>query len=318
MAEKIPILAVVGPTASGKTRLSVELAKQLHGEIVNADSMQVYQEMNIATAKPSMAERQGVPHHLLDFLPLSSTFSVAQYVELAHACVREIAAKGYLPILVGGTGLYVNSLIDNIQFSGQGEDPALRARLEQRIREEGANVLLQELEAVDPQTAHTLHPNNTKRIVRALELYYTTGITMSEQRRLSRSVESPYRVCMLGLDFQNRETLYQRINQRVDQMLQDGLVEEAESVLHSPYSKTAMGAIGYKELAEYFRGECSLEQAVETLKRETRRYAKRQLTWFRRDQRIHWIFVDACKDFEEVLEKSLNFVALQSDLCYSK
>lgn len=315
MEKKIPLLAVVGPTASGKTALAVELAKRQNGEVVSADSMQIYKQMDIGTAKPTREEMDGIPHHLLDFLDGSETFSVAQYVEMARACIRDIHQRGKLPILAGGTGLYVSSLLHHIQFSEEKTDSALRAHLNQRMQQEGAEVLLEELRRIDPQTAEKLHPNNQKRIVRALEIYQTTGITMSEQMRRSRAQPSPYQACVIGLDYRDREVLYRRINQRVDRMIERGLPEEAKRILLSPLGSTAMGAIGYKELAPWVRGECSLDEAAETLKRSTRRYAKRQLTWFRREEGIHWIHMDECKNFEDIVQNSLRCMEIDGILC---
>ena len=243
---QIPVLAVVGPTASGKTALAVKLAKALGGEVIGADSMQVYQGMEIATAAPTMAEREGVHHHLIGILQPEERFSVAAYVARAQACIAEIRARGSLPILAGGTGLYI-------------------------------------------ETAKQLHPANLGRVIRALELYETTGVTMSEQRERSRRGPSPYAPFYLGLDFRDRQRLYDRINRRVDQMVSDGLLEEAQRFLERDPDGTGAQAIGYKELKPYFSGEMALEEALENLKRATRRYAKRQLTWFRRNERVHWL-----------------------------
>ena len=290
--EQIPLAVIVGPTGSGKTALSVRLAKAFRGEIVSADSMQIYKQMQIATAKPTLEEMGGVPHHLIGFQDCSKPFSVADYVNVAGKAVREIYEKGKLPFLVGGTGLYVSSLVDNISFREIVSEPGLRAELVERLRSEGGKKLLEELREFDPETAAALHPNNGNRIVRAIEVYRLTGVTMSEHQRLSRQSPSPYNPCMIGLSAKNRQVLYDRINLRVDLMLKAGLLEEAKEVLSRPGMKTAFQAIGYKELKGYFDGSCTLEEAVETIKRETRRYAKRQLTWFLRDERIHWLFLD--------------------------
>lgn len=305
---KIPLAAVVGPTASGKTGLAVELALRTNGEVVSADSMQIYREMDIGTAKPTREEQKGVPHHLVDCLDISEAFSVAQYVELARGCVREISGRGKLPIVAGGTGLYVSSLLNHVQFAGEEPHPELRARLEERLQAEGGEALLEELRHFDPESAGRLHPNNGKRILRAIEIFRTTGVTMTEHLKRSRSQPPPYRMSVIGLDYRNRQTLYDRIDRRVDQMLEQGLLEEARRVLSSPYSRTAMNAIGYKELAPWVSGERSLEEAVEQLKQSTRRYAKRQLTWFRREAWVHWIFVDECDGFADVLQNSLQYL----------
>lgn len=305
---RIPLAAVVGPTASGKTGLAVELALRAGGEVISADSMQIYKEIDIATAKPTKEEQKGVPHHLVDFLDVSERFSVAQYVELARACVQEVHSRDKLPILAGGTGLYVSSLLNHVQFSEEESHPELRAKLEKRLLTEGGEALLEELRQFDPQSAERLHPNNGKRILRAIEIYQTTGITMSEHLKRSRSKPSPYRAGVIGLDYRNRQTLYDRIDRRVDQMVEQGLLQEARQILSSPYGQTAMNAIGYKELAPWIIGECPLNEAIAKLKQSTRRYAKRQLTWFRREEWVHWIYVDECDGFEEVLQKSLQYL----------
>lgn len=287
--EKIPMVCVVGPTASGKTALAVELAQRFGGEVISADSMQIYREMQIGTARPTEAEMQGVVHHLTGFLSLEQSYSVARFVQDAARCAEDIFRRGKLPVLAGGTGLYVSSLVNGIEFAEEAHDPALRTELQRRAAEEGGEALLAELSRFDPETAARLHPNNLGRIIRAIEIYRQTGVTMSEQLRRSREKGSPYRLCMLGVTFADRQKLYDRIDRRVDAMMDAGLEEEARRVLAMPGGTTALQAIGYKELAPFLRGECSREQAVENLKRETRRYAKRQLTWFRRDGRILWL-----------------------------
>ena len=290
----IPIIAVVGPTASGKSHLAVELAKWKQTEVVSADSMQIYREMSIGTAKPTPQEQEGVVHHLIDFVDLSQPFSVADYVSLAKKCVQNIYDQGKIPVLVGGTGLYIRSFLENISFSEQDRDEALRLVLAQKAKEKGIQELVEELKSFDPESAERIDPNNLPRLIRAIEIYRTTGQTMTQQIQQSRQMPSPYQVCMIGLDYADRQVLYDRINRRVDQMLEQGLVEEARRVLAQPNGQTALQAIGYKELQPYFQGEISLEQAVENMKQETRRYAKRQLTWFRREKKIHWIYPDEC------------------------
>ncbi len=310
MHNRIPVVAVVGPTASGKTRLSIQLARKLGGEVVSCDSMQVYKGMDIGTAKPTPAEMQGVPHHLIGILEPDEAFSVAEFVQRARGCIGEIRLRGHLPVLAGGTGLYVGALLDNIHFEEIKADPAVREALQRRAEEQGNASLLRELRQIDPETAAGLHENNLGRIIRALEVYKATGVTMSEHRRRSRLEPSPFHPCMIGLAFADREKLYDRIDRRVDAMLEQGLVEEALRFMQTYQDTgTAHQAIGYKELFAYFRGEQTLEQAVDTIKRETRRYAKRQLTWFRRDPRIQWIYVDTCSGAEEIFEKSLKCIA---------
>ena len=254
----IPLPIVAGPTASGKTGLAVALAKRLGGEVVSADSMQVYEELSIGTARPGPQEMQGIPHHLMGFLPLTASYSVAQYVQDAHI-------RGRLPIVCGGTGLYIGALADNLQFTPDNPDAALRRELRRRAETEGGAALLKELEAVDPETASRLHENDSGRIIRALELVKSTGLTMSEQLRRSRQQPTPYAACYLLLDARDRQVLYDRIDRRVDLMVENGLLEEAEKALNLTPESTAVQAIGYKELQPYFDGTCSLEEALENL-----------------------------------------------------
>lgn len=311
MEKKIPLIAVVGPTASGKTALAVSLARRFHGEVISADSMQIYKQMNIATAKPTVEEMDGIPHHLIDCLDLSQKFSVADYTALAHQKAAEIYARGHLPILAGGTGLYIDSVVNNISFSEIRTDEELRKELTRLAEEKGAEYLLEELNRFDPESAKRLHPNNLSRIIRAIEVYRLTGITMTEHQRRSRLTPSGYDAVMIGLDFQDRQKLYDRINLRVDRMFADGLLEEAREILSNKNLGTARQAIGYKELQHYFDGQESLEEAIQKIKQGTRRYAKRQLTWFRRNPNIHWIYVDCCRDFADVSEQAallLNFI----------
>ena len=316
--KKIPLLAVVGPTASGKTGLAVKLAKEKNGEVISADSMQIYREMQIGTARPTEEEMEGFAHHLLGFLSMESSFSVAQYVKLAHACINEVNGRGKLPILAGGTGLYVSSLLENIQFEEEAGNEGIRKELLARVQSEGIEPLFEELQKIDPDSAARIEKNNHKRVLRALEIYKTTGQTMTQQLARSKSVPSPYCPIIIGLDFHDRQVLYARINRRVEKMVEDGLLEEARRVFSSPYGQTAMGAIGYKELFPWIQGECELSQALEKLKQSTRRYAKRQLTWFRRMKEIHWIFVDECAGQREILEKALQILENESHLWYDK
>lgn len=303
-AGRIPLAVIVGPTASGKTALAIALAKEFDGEVVSADSMQLYRGMDIATAKPSVEEQEGIPHHLLDILEPSEGFSVAAYVARAGSVIADIHARGKLPILAGGTGLYVNSLVDGIRFEEAVGDKVVRARLLEEAERLGGEALLARLREVDPETAETLHPNNRNRLVRALEVWEVTGLPMSEHRRRSRVAPPPYFTCMLGLSYTNRQALYARINDRVDAMLEAGLREEASRMLASGLCGTAAQAIGYKELRPYFAGESPLADCVDRLKQETRRYAKRQLTWFRRDARIHWLYPDGEGGFPAVWEEA--------------
>ncbi|MGN0469840.1 MAG: tRNA (adenosine(37)-N6)-dimethylallyltransferase MiaA [Acutalibacteraceae bacterium] len=296
MDNKTRLIAVAGPTASGKTSLSIELAKKYNGEIVSADSMQIYKGMDIATAKPTKEEMQGIPHHLIDFLSPTESFSVSEYVTLAKSAIDDITKRGKLPILCGGTGLYVRSLVENVKFSEEKTDEKLREELNERYKKEGGETLLKELAQFDEETAKTLHPNNGKRIIRAIEIYRTTGITMSQHIKNSKNEPSPYDLTAIGITYADRQKLYDRINLRVDIMMKNGLLKEAEDFYSRYNSNTASAAIGYKELKPYLDGEIPLDTAVEKLKQETRHYAKRQLTWFRRDEYINWIEADKCTD----------------------
>lgn len=289
---KIPIIAVVGPTASGKTSLSIEIAKRFNGQVVSADSMQIYEKMNIATAKPTDDEKQGIPHHLIGFQPIDKKFSVAEYVQLANECIHKIHSAGDLPVIAGGTGLYVDSLLQNIQFSKEESNTEIREELTEMFDEKGAEFMLNWLREIDPETANRLHLNDKSRIIRALEIYKLTGKTLTEQKVLSRLEDSPYDVLYIGINYRDRNVLYDRINLRVDLMLKNGLLEEAEEFYNIPADKTACQAIGYKELAPYFRGDLALEDCVQKLKLETRHYAKRQLTWFRKNENINWVYPD--------------------------
>ncbi|WP_312642433.1 tRNA (adenosine(37)-N6)-dimethylallyltransferase MiaA [Hydrogenoanaerobacterium sp.] len=307
-SKKIPLVCVIGPTASGKTKLSVELAKLFRGEVVSADSMQIYQYMTIGTAKPTAEEICGIPHHCIDLITPDSTFSVAEYVEHARAAITEITTRGKLPILAGGTGLYVSSLVDNIKFTPTSSSEALRSELKALGEEHGNEYLWKMLHEIDPELAQTLHPNNQGRVIRGIEIYRLTSTTMTEHQRLSRLQESPYELCMLGLNYSNRQTLYDRIDLRVDLMLQHGLLDEVRALAERGYSKTSVQAIGYKEFFDYLDGKMSLQEAAECVKLESRRYAKRQLTWFRRDKRIHWLNVDEYDNFDQLLAKASKLI----------
>ena len=308
--QNIPVLAVVGPTASGKTALAVELAKRLGGEIVSADSMQIYKGMDIASAKPTEAEKQGIPHHMMDFLPPETPYSVAEYVKAARACILEIHKRQKLPILVGGTGLYVDSLLTGTRFIETETDFDLRARLETEFDALGGEKMLEKLAAFDRDTAARLHPNNRKRIIRAFEVYTLTGKTMTEALAASREKPSPFTPCYIGIAYENREILYDRINRRVDIMLENGLLAEARAFFQGT-PDTAAQAIGYKELKPYLDGVLSLDEAVENLKRATRNYAKRQITWFKRNPQIHWIYADTCSK-QALLAQAITFAETET------
>lgn len=289
--KKTSVIVIVGPTASGKTWLGVELAKKLNGEVISADSMQIYKGMNIATAKPTEEEMEGIKHHLIDFVEPDCNFSVAKYKKLANEKIDEIISKGKTPIIVGGTGLYVDCVLNNTVFYDY-EESKIREELEERAKKNGIESLLEELFVVDRETAERLNINDKKRIIRALELYYLTGKTISDQNKDSHKEKPKYDFCLIGLNARNRQYLYDRINKRVDLMLDCGLLEEAKAFFKSSVSSTAKQAIGYKELKPFIDGHIELDTAVENLKMATRRYAKRQLTWFRRYEFINWIYID--------------------------
>lgn len=309
MSERIPLIVVAGPTASGKTALAVELCLRLGGEVVCADSMQIYRKMNIATAKPTEAEMKGVKHHIVDFLDPQETFSVADYVELAHKAVADIHSRNKIPVVCGGTGLYISSLTDNIRFEKTCSETSMRSELKALADEKGGGYLLEMLREFDPESAERLHENNISRIIRAIEIYRITGKTMSEQIKNSRSDGSLYDVCFICLDYRDRNILYDRIGRRVDKMLEDGLLDEARLFFSDDSLKTSRQAIGYKELAPYFEGNSSLEECIENLKRATRNYAKRQLTWFRRCENVNYIYPDECKNFENTVNEALRIIA---------
>lgn len=309
MKNQIKVVSLVGPTASGKTRLGIDLAKHFDGEIISADSMQIYKGMQIATAKPTAEETDGVKHHLIDFLPADCSYSVARFVEDASNCIRDISRRGKLPVIVGGTGLYVDSLLNNIKFNDEIRDEAKSEELWKIYRNDGVDRLLNILDEIDRESRIRLEEErNPKRIIRAIEFYYTTGMTMTEQVANSRLEESPYSAVKLGLNYKDREKLYERINKRVDLMLEQGLLEETEQVLKKDLSFTSVKAIGYKELAPYFNNEKSLEECIEKLKQSTRHYAKRQITWFKRDKDINWLYADTFSSYEEMLGEAVNII----------
>lgn len=310
MKGKIRLISVVGPTASGKTRLAVEIAKKYNGEVVSADSMQIYKGMQIATAKPTQDEMQGIKHHLIDFLPADQTYSVAMFVEDAKRCIEDIHSRSKLPIIAGGTGLYVDSLLNNVKFNDEVRNQQICDELNEIYQTQGLEKLIKMLYEVDEKSAARLETErNPKRIIRAIEFYKSTGTTISEQIENSRLEQSPYAPVKIGLNFEKRENLYNRINRRVDIMLENGLLDEAKTVLSSKLSQTSVKAIGYKELLPYINGELSLDECIENLKRETRRYAKRQLTWFRRDKDINWLYVDKASSFDELFNSAINLIS---------
>lgn len=302
MPEKISVLVIVGPTASGKTALSIALAKALNGEIISADSMQIYKGMDIASAKPTKEERAGIPHHMMGVVSPETPYSVADYVEDAGKAIEDVWNRKKCPILVGGTGLYVDSLLSGTRFIPSPTDMALRKELQAQYDALGGEAMLEKLKAFDPESAARLHPNNNKRIIRAFEVYRLTGKTMTEALENSHSEPSRYKPTFIGINFADRAVLYDRINRRVDLMLESGLLDEAKDFF-AHTTATAAQAIGYKELKPYLDGEVSLDEAVERLKQVTRNYAKRQLTWFKRNPEIHWLYPDTCTK-EEFLRQA--------------
>lgn len=306
---KQTIITVEGPTASGKTALSVALAKILRTEVISADSMQIYRHMDIGTAKPTAEEIQGVPHHMLDICEPWETFSVAKYVSLADAAAQDILRRGKIPIVSGGTGLYVNALLEGNTFSGEETDVAYRETLKKLYEERGAEYLFQLLKQVDPESGKTLHPNNVKRVIRALEVYQQTGKTIGELNRSHKRSEPKYQAVRLAVCPADREYLYERINRRVDQMVEAGLLLETETLLQKGLlQQTAGQAIAYKELLPYFRGEAPLEDCLEKLRQRSRNYAKRQLTWLRREKDIHWIYYQRRDEFRDILNSSTEYL----------
>lgn len=293
--DKIKTIIIAGPTASGKTSLGVSVAQKFNGEVVSADSMQIYKHMSIATAMPTEAEMQGIPHHMIDFVEPTDSYSVAKYKEDAMRCIREIASRGKVPVIVGGTGLYIDTLIHNTEFYDIEIDESLRNKLCAEYDETGAEKMWKRLESIDPDCAKNIHLNNKKKIIRALEIYYQTGKTLSQQNAESHLSGEILDYVMIGLNAHDREYLYNRINKRVDMMLENGLVREAEEFFNLYAGGTAVQAIGYKELRPYFDNEIILDECIENLKMQTRRYAKRQLTWFRRYTDIRWIYIDEFK-----------------------
>ena len=298
------IICIAGPTASGKTALAVELAKEFNGEVVSCDSMYVYKGMNIGTAKPTEEEMQGIVHHMIDVAEPTEDFSVSKYCDMAAPIVDDIVARGKTAIIAGGTGLYMDSLIKGNDFADF-PSTGYRQELEKRIEAEGVEPLLQQLYLVDPESAEN-SMSNPRRIIRALEVYYETGITITEHNRRTQEKPPRYDPLWIGLDFTERSELYRRINLRVGIMLEMGLIEEIKDLLASgiPEKATALQAIGYKEFVSALNGECTIEEAADQVRMFSRRYAKRQLTWFRRNKNIHWLIRNAHQSSEEILEQA--------------
>ena len=304
------IICIAGPTASGKTALAVELAKELNGEVVSCDSMQVHRRMDIGTAKPTLEEMQGIPHHMIDVAEPWEDFSVSRYCEMAAPIVDDILSRGKTAVIAGGTGLYMDALIRGNAFA---PFPAtgVRERLEAQADAEGMEAMLSRLRAVDPDAARRLHLSDRKRILRALEVYLETGETITEHNRKTQAVPPRYSPLWLGLDFARRGELYRRIDLRVGLMLEQGLVKEIRGLLADgiPERATAMQAIGYKEFVDALDGRCTIEEAADQVRQSSRRYAKRQLTWFRRNKAIHWLIRDTGDTGREILENARRIVS---------
>lgn len=297
----IKAIFILGPTASGKTSVSIELARRFNGEIISADSMQIYKGIHIASAAPDENEKENIPHHLIEFLNLEDEFSVADYVKIAREYIKEINSRGKLPIIVGGTGLYISSLLENIEYTDQKTDYKLREKLENEFDLIGGDRMLEKLKEFDLDSALRLHPNNRRRIIRAFEVYYLTGKTITEQNALSKQKKRDFESLVIGINYKDREALYNRIGIRIEQMLKNGLLEEAKLNFNSNLKSGAFQAIGHKELYPYILGETSLEEAVENLKRSTRRYAKRQITWFKNVENVNWFYPDNNDTIDDIV-----------------
>ena len=306
--QKGKLLVIIGPTAVGKTKLSIELAKRFNGEIISGDSMQVYKGMDIGTAKIKKQEMEGVPHYLLDIKEPDEPFSAAEFQKRANTCIEDIQDRGKLPIIVGGTGLYIQSVIYDYHFSEAPSDPLYREKLEKQVKEEGIEPVFDQLRSVDPESAKRIHPNNVRRVIRALEIFHCTGKTMSEQMN-QQPTEMKYDTCIIGLTM-DRDQLYQRIDQRVDGMVEEGLFDEVQSFYDRGLRDCqSIQAIGYKEIYDYFEDRASIDEAIDSLKQNSRRYAKRQLTWFRNKMDVIWFNMTDIQGFTKKINEISGFVA---------
>lgn len=295
MTKKIPVIAIAGPTASGKSSLAMQLCKDLDGELISCDSMQIYKGMDIGTAKPTKQDMTEVTHHMIDICEPDTDYSAAAFAEDARKVIEEVYSRGKMPILCGGTGLYLDSVLKGVDFGDMEPDLEYRAELFDFAEKHGVEALHARLAEIDPEAAAAIHPNNVKRVARALEICKLSGMTKTEWDKQAIRGESPYNACIIALDYKNREELYFRIHMRVDEMFKAGLVEEAKSLFEKGYlapDTTAGGAIGYKELLGYLNGEMTEDEAADAIKTATRHYAKRQLTWLRRNSDVHWLYPD--------------------------
>ena len=309
MDKLIPVVAIVGPTASGKTKLGVDLALEFNGEVISADSMQIYKGLDIAVAKPTEEEMQGVKHHLIDFQPISEPYSVAQYVTAASDVICDIRSRNKTPIIVGGTGLYVDSLINEISFSDEPKKSELREQLVKEAEDIGKVAMHEKLAQIDPDYAATLHPNNLGRVIRAIEFFHHTGKTMSEQLEESRRITPVYNPFYIGTNYRSRDLLYNRINLRVDEMINSGLLDEARWFYSVYKGKTSAQAIGYKELFPFINNNADINDCIETLKMQTRRYAKRQITWFNKNKAVNWLCHDDFENYDTLLYAAKKMVS---------
>lgn len=309
MADKKKVIIVCGPTASGKTGLAIHIAQNFNGEIISADSMQIYRGLDIGTAKATPEEQAAVKHHLVDIMDPDSPYNVQMFCEMASQAIEDITQRGKIPVIAGGTGLYIESLINGIKFSEQEDNSAIKAELKRELEMHGPAHMYNILRGIDPEYAATVHPNNTVRVLRAIEIYRLTGKSMSRQIADSRPDELPYDCLILGLKTEDREVLYKNINLRVDIMVQQGVLDEAKYVFENrDRFKTCVSAIGYKEFFPYFSGEKSLEECTEKLKQASRNYAKRQLTWFNRMNNINWLYTDKEDYRHKAVEITNNFL----------
>lgn len=307
---KQPLIILTGPTAVGKTKASIGLAKAIGGEIISADSMQVYKEMDIGSAKIRPEEMQGVPHHLVDVLSPAEEFHVVKFQQMAKDAMKEIYAKGKIPIMVGGTGFYIQAVLYDIDFTENDGDEAFRNELEAFAAEHGAEALHERLQICDPKAAQEIHAHNVKRVIRALEYFHQTGKPISEHNAEQREKQSPYNAAYFVLN-DDRAHLYERIDQRVDQMVEEGLLAEVTALKEKGYTRelVSMQGLGYKEILAYLDGECSLEEAIRIIKRDTRHFAKRQITWFKREQGVIWINKNEFSYEEDlILEKMIRIL----------